>query len=171
MFVFISNMKVSFKGVNNIYVNQDKWQRMPFAVPLTNGQEYNTTADLEHINLKCELDDDIEKDLNEFYVALAKCKNGRKFTSKANSYDSVNLSFNEVTVKLPGGKENFRSIKLNNEELAIEDDSIMHLFSFLALLTKRIYNIENIDPTPKEWVKQLHLAIHKRACDYLDVDV
>lgn len=162
-------MQVSFKGVNNICIKQGSRKDLPYTVSCVNGQTYNTTADVEQINFTCTLDDKEKQDLNDFYVALAKYKDSRKFTSKADSFDAVNLLFDDIDVKLPGGKQNFKSIKLNNEELNIEDDSILPLYTFLAALTRNISNIDGIDPVPKAWIKKLNSAIHQKACDYLDV--
>ena len=50
MFGFNLNMKIAFKGINNIYINQGKKQNVPFVVPTVKGDLYKTTADIEQIN-------------------------------------------------------------------------------------------------------------------------
>lgn len=162
-------MNISFKAISNVHINQGKKQDLPFTIPCSNGQSYETTADFEQINFTCKLDDEVKRDLNDFYTALAKYKDSRKFTAKADSFDSIDLFYSNIDVKLPNKIENYNSLKLNGEELNIEDDSILPLYTFLAALTRNISIIEEIDPVPRAWFKKLNSEIHKRACEYLDV--
>ena len=171
MFGFHLNMKIAFKGINNIYINQGIRQNVPFVVPTVKGDLFKTTADIEQINFKCTLNDEGKKNLNDYYIALAKYNDGRKFISKADSFDSLDLLYSDVDVHIGESKQNFKSLRLNGEELDIDNDSLLPLYSFLALVTKNISNIENINPTAKAWFEKLNSGIHKKACDYLGIKV
>ena len=171
LFCFNANMKVSFKGINNIYIFQGKKQDVPLDIENNDGELCKGTANIDNTRFRCILDDDETTDLNDYYIALAKYKDKNKYLLHADSYDSIDLSFNDVDVDILGYKQNLKMLMLNGQELNIEDNSILPLYTFLASLTKRISDYENIDPRAKSLFLKIDSAIYKKACEYLDIEV
>ena len=171
MFGFNANMKVSFKGINNINITQNRIADYPATVYGADNSFYKTSADVEEIKLTCHLDDNDKSDLNDYYIFLAKYKNCKKYQPVSDKFNSLELQCNDINVEFSGNKYNKKYIFLNGLELDIDDDTILPLITYLASLTKRISLSENINSTEKIYIKKLNAIIHKKACDYLDINV
>lgn len=166
-------MKISFKGIKDIYIGQSHKKDQPQIARLSDGSACRTTADIDLIRLKCILDDKNNRDLNDYYIALAKIdkKNNNSFLKYVIDYDSIDLISDQRCVKYGDKKFLCSRLLLNGEDLGIHDDSTLALYSFLAYLTRTIAASENTSVPQRKLLTILNQEIANKACRYLDIKV
>ena len=165
-------MQVSFKGINNVYVEKSKKEDKRFgsyvdsAGNIKQGEKSYST-----IKIKCDLtDDENGNDYTKFKDTLSRSR----YSYEAQCINPKNPHHIELEVNRCEVEDDIEGIvansqfKLNNTDIQLTERQDLPMYTFMAYLTRNICNTPGISHAKSNCVNKVNDSVHTEAMNFID---
>lgn len=170
--------KISFTGINNIKIYKKTYEQFGPYLPVNYMHKTGNLQDvLSHgkkkyneIIINCDLTDDVfGNDLTMFKEAL---KNSQ-VQYELNCVDKtkpnhVSLFLKRFDVKDEIGHTSNSEFKINNYPILLNRREILPLYTFMAKLSKKIRDMQNLSEPQRKCANFVNKSVHKEAVEFIE---
>ena len=170
--------KISFTGINNIKIYRKTYEQFGSYLPANyayrTGDLQNLTAygkkKYNEIIINCDLTDDtFGNDLTVFRNALKNSQVQYEFNcvDKSNP-NRVSLFLKRFDIKDEIGHTSNSEFKINNYPILLNRREILPLYTFMAKLSKKIRDMQNLSEAQRKCADIVNKSVHKEAVEFIE---
>jgi len=162
-------MEVSFKGINNLYIEKRTYSKFGSYLAQS-GHVKQGQKNYMDVLIRCNLSNDYRgNDLSEFLDTLAKCRPCYQHNciNKENP-TQIRLLMQHFSVKDDVVDVKNSNFKINDYDIMLDEREVLPIFTYMAKLTRTIAFSEGPTEAYKKYAKFFNTAVHNEAMNFIE---